>query len=972
MNKGSEWRKWDLHIHTPFSTLNNGFGNNWDEYVKQLFQKAIQNNICAVGITDYFTIDGYKKIKTEYLNNPSKMHELFLEDEINKINKILILPNIEFRLKKLVGPNRINFHVIFSDELAINDIEENFLHELDFIYESAPQSEDEKRKLKIRNIEELGKKLKDQHEQFRSKSDLHIGMMNAVIDDEQIIKILINKSSLFKDKYFIALPCDEDLSKVSWNSQDHHARKLLIQKSDILLATNPKTVEWAVGKYNDSVEDYINEFKSLKPCIGGSDAHNYDELFVKNREKNVWIKSDVTFEGLRQIKFEPSQRIVLSTDEPYVKDHKFIIEEVKFISSEKKFTDKSFYFNDNLNVIIGGKSSGKSILLYNIARTLFQDNIENSLLKHYNPDTRKEEYKYEFDQNFDFIVKLKSGATQSVKRTASEASILTGIKYIPQNYLSELAERKFKKSNELNKLVRDLILEDHDSDREYEYFKSKVKKNDNLRETLINNYFNIISNISSLKHKLISIGNKGAINQNINNIEKEVTKLKREAGFTEEENIRYDRLKSDNYNLEIEKSNIIEIWRKIRDFNSEMTSNIEELISRKNLLVDSIQHDEIKSYYESKYNLLNELLSHLKETEKDFIVNEKQQLVNDSIFRIKLLNVQERINQNNETLKPFYSKVEIKTKIDSLEESLSVEAKKLNDIVNIENEIDLKQSALEAEFDKIFALYESNYKEYIDVILKLENRINTLEDENLQIKGIVKYNFNKFREYFIGISNSTTKSFEPYEIFKLDNSSSLNFSQILEEKKELFNLIVNSNYVLRKQTTPVQAIKMLLDDYYYDYWEVSSNQDTLYKMSTGKASFIILKLIIGLSKSKAPILIDQPEDNLDNRSITKELVDYLKNKKIERQIILVTHNPNIVVNADAENIIVAHQYGQNANEEIFDFQFDYINGALENTFKQVESTQNILESMGIREHIAEIVEGGKEAFKLREQKYRFN
>lgn len=129
-------------------------------------------------------------------------------------------------------------------------------------------------------------------------------------------------------------------------------------------------------------------------------------------------------------------------------------------------------------------------------------------------------------------------------------------------------------------------------------------------------------------------------------------------------------------------------------------------------------------------------------------------------------------------------------------------------------------------------------------------------------------------------------------------------------------------------------------------------------------------MIIKLSKENGPILIDQPEDNLDNRSVSKELVEFLKEKKKERQIILVTHNPNIVVNADAENIIVANQKGQNDVESTSIYHFDYINGALENSFAKNEDT-DLLKSMGIREHIAEIVEGGKEAFKKREEKYGF-
>jgi predicted metal-dependent phosphoesterase TrpH len=72
--KGSEWRKWDLHVHTPASVLNNGFGSDWDTYIRNLFTILIQKEIAVVGITDYFTIDGYKKIKEEYLADDAKLN----------------------------------------------------------------------------------------------------------------------------------------------------------------------------------------------------------------------------------------------------------------------------------------------------------------------------------------------------------------------------------------------------------------------------------------------------------------------------------------------------------------------------------------------------------------------------------------------------------------------------------------------------------------------------------------------------------------------------------------------------------------------------------------------------------------------------------------------------------------------------------------------------------------------------------
>ena len=141
-------------------------------------------------------------------------------------------------------------------------------------------------------------------------------------------------------------------------------------------------------------------------------------------------------------------------------------------------------------------------------------------------------------------------------------------------------------------------------------------------------------------------------------------------------------------------------------------------------------------------------------------------------------------------------------------------------------------------------------------------------------------------------------------------------------------------------------------------------------MSEGKQAFVILKLLLEFSDKKCPILIDQPEDSLDNRAIYQELVEYIKSKKRDRQIILVTHNSNVVVSADAENVIVANQEGSNSHNR-GSYKFQYINGALEQTTKRNPNESIILNSQGIREHVCDILEGGKLAFEKREQKYGF-
>lgn len=142
-------------------------------------------------------------------------------------------------------------------------------------------------------------------------------------------------------------------------------------------------------------------------------------------------------------------------------------------------------------------------------------------------------------------------------------------------------------------------------------------------------------------------------------------------------------------------------------------------------------------------------------------------------------------------------------------------------------------------------------------------------------------------------------------------------------------------------------------------------------MSEGKKAFVVLKLLLDFDESDCPILIDQPEDDLDNRAIYADLVNYIREQKKKRQIIVATHNPNIVVGADAELVIVANQNGKNAPNSN-GVKFEYIEGAIEDTSPTMgDDTTSILRAHSIREHICQILEGGEDAFKKREQKYGY-
>ncbi len=221
MSIGSIPRKWDLHVHTPESFHNNFRFHNKEErekYQDDIWGKYIDElekieDICVIGITDYFTIEGHKKV-LEYAK----------KDRLQNFD--LILPNIEFRLDKFVEGERLNYHVIFSEEMEVERIEKEFLEDLHIkAYNAEP------RKLTKENIIDIGRELKIHNKAFQGKSDYIVGCMNVTVSLDEIIKVLGRKKSIFGGKYLLVLP-EELWCRIDWadygypQSQDQKLAKL--------------------------------------------------------------------------------------------------------------------------------------------------------------------------------------------------------------------------------------------------------------------------------------------------------------------------------------------------------------------------------------------------------------------------------------------------------------------------------------------------------------------------------------------------------------------------------------------------------------------------------------------------------------------------------------------------------------------------------------------------------------------------
>ena len=512
--RGSEWRRWDMHVYTPESVLNNQYGNDWDAYAKALFEKALEREVYAIGVTDYFHIEGYKKLKN-YKENDAWLTANFGPkgpQYIDKIKSLLLLPNIEFRLSDTItieskkengevkrDSRRVNIHVIISNEIEPKDIEDFFLHNIKFIEEANPQEEDQCRPLKIQDLEELGKRLKKEHDGF-TQSDLFVGMMSAVVKADSISKILRGNNK-FKDKYLIVL-AEEGLSFLDWNQQDHQTRKLLLQRSDAIFSANAGTRAWALGEKHNSVDEFIAEFKSLKPCLWGSDAHSYDEMFEPDNQSYLWVKADVTFQGLKQVVYEPKERVAIQAIEPERKMVDEYIDSIRFrdVNGRDMFPDDSIVFNKNMTTIIGGKSSGKSLLLYYIAKSIQPELIKKMMESKAIPTI----YSDKTPDGFDFEVKWADERIDKLSSPSEENR--RNVTFIPQFYINKLAEDSEKET--LRKIIYDIIIEQSSSTTDYSETLGRIDQLIDEIESQITLLFQIRNQLLNIVEELGKYGDK--------------------------------------------------------------------------------------------------------------------------------------------------------------------------------------------------------------------------------------------------------------------------------------------------------------------------------------------------------------------------------------------------------------------------------------------------------------------------------
>lgn len=1004
--RGSLWRKWDLHVHTPHSIVHQYTGADpWTQFLDDL--EALPPEFKVIGINDYIFLDGYRRILAEKAANRLKNIDLFL-------------PVIELRVNQFGGSNhhlsRVNYHVIFSDELTPDVIEQQFLNALSRAYKLSPEHDPQKVSWKAiptkDSLEDLGQMIIEsvpQRERQNFGTPLVEGFNNLCLSLDAIREAL--DSHYFRDKHLTAVGKTE-WADIKWNDHSIAEKKSIINGTDFVFVAADTIQHWENAR-NALHDAGVNDL--LLDC---SDAHTYaGATNTKDRLGHcyTWIKADTTFAGLRQVLVEPDDRLfvgavpkqierVKSNPTKYLRSIE--ITRKANASIGEVWFDNTIPLNPGLVAIIGNKGKGKSALtdiIGLLANTRqHQDFTFLSSGNFRQPKDNKAKH-FQATVTLESSTPITRGLEESVDESQPEL-----VKYIPQGFLETICTQLGR-------------IEESDFDRELKkVIFSHVERPDRLNMPTLDELIRYKSteaihesallkdDLQRINAEIIALEDR-AEPANRQRIENLVTKKEKE--LAAHENARPAVVEQPVQDPEHPPLNF-----EIAAAKAELTALEErnaQIVTRRAVLAQNLATvDRISARLE---NLQRQVQGFHRETgqEAASIGITTEQLAQVTITkeplqarRTEIITEQQEIDEsldptNSEGI--LHRKAALEARIKDLQNALdepnrrhqAYEAEKKNwerarsgivgdataadtleyyraqlkDLDNIPDKLaDARNRRLakSREIHEVIRRLAQTYRDlYAPVNKFIENR--PLANEKFQLNfdvAIVDTGFQA--EFFDLISQGVAGSFcgiEPgskllKEILSTnDFTTSEGIEAFLNEIEEALHndkreagKAVRVKDQLRKGKTVQALYDFIFSLGYLDpRYELRMGAKELSQLSPGERGTLLLVFYLLVDKDDIPLLIDQPEENLDNQTVFELLVPCMKEAKQRRQLFMVTHNPNLAVVCDAEQIIWADLQKNN------NYTMQYLSGAIENP--------------KINQAIVDVLEGTMPAFHNRQNKY---
>lgn len=935
----SLWRRWDLHVHTKDTNKNDQFTSvDFHAFCITMFQKAIENRICAIWITDYFSVDNYFKVK-EFVVNIEHIQEFNAEEKLY-IKNILLLPNVELRMLPVTDTGSlVNIHCIFNPNFD-SELENNFFWAIKCSAWSWS---------KPMNKQWLIDLWKSLDGSLNNDLAYKKWVDNFVVTSDSLQELYDNNKQ-FRDNVIITVSNSSN-DGASW-FQKHYdlfediepwsldgVRRAIYCISDSIFSWNPEDKKYFLGEKKDQPDTVREKCGSLKPCIHWSDAHTEDKLFLPDQNRNCWIKSEVTFEWLKQIIYEPSDRIIIQETIPEEKEDYQIIDRVQFM--DDWFMQEEICIHQNLTTIIGGKSTWKSLLLRNIAQAIDPEEVNKRLT---------EVGLASYPEEVWWFKVIWRDWQESVKGLVD--GVNKKIIYIPQSYLNRLVDIK-EDQNSIDDIIK-TVLEQEDIVKEvFEVLQTKGREIERRLTQNIEDLFYKSDDIWSAKVRIKTIGDKKGIDSEVKKLSKEVADLKTKAWMTDEE---------------------IQEYNKLRDTIKKLHEDKEELTSQLALLNVLLEEENFFTYEET-----DDLIEKLSPEIQDILSLSVKEILEQSEYKLSekvrhqiwiinksLKDSDAKLVSENKNFQPLIEKAKKSKSLNDKIQRLEKEQVKLKEIIKHEKLLEALYHDYEQLIKRISSVHAEFYTSYFEGKAEILKQKSITVENDLEFGINVTFQSNAFQEWINEMSDQ--RQLGKVKELELQEYSFESNIELKNDLEKIIRLILSDTLTLKSSYSKKEAITKIVRNWFLFDYKISQNGDEISEMSPWKKSFVLLKLLIELDNSECPILLDQPEDDLDNRSIYYDLVKFIKNKKKSRQIIIATHNPNLVVGADSELVIVSNQdWDETKNKE---YHFEYIQGALENTFED-NAVPEVLYKQWVREHVCDVLEWGQIAFEHRQNKYNF-
>lgn len=945
--RGSLWRKWDLHLHTPssFDYSNKSVSN--DEIIDTL----LENKIAAVAITDHHLID---------LDRIQDLQAI-AED------RITIFPGIEVRTD-VTGKENVHLIGIFPENANIDliwiEIQGLGLHP-DTIREKGSES-----------VYVDFKKFCNMAHKHDGIVTIHAGRKSNTL--ENITNALSHKQALKKD---------------------------LLEFYDVFEMGTLRDIE----DYNTNVLPNISK---KPPMILCSDNHNIREYSVKSWcwiKADVTfegLKQIVREPRKRVFVGEKPEVLERLSDNPskYMKSF-YINKKSDSKLDEIWFEDIKIDLNPEMAVIIGNKGNGKSALSDSIGLvgnsknyddfSFLNDNKfckrrDNSKAKHFHAkiewqsgditpevelhqrheysDVEKVKYmpqkffeKLTNEEDESFIEELERVIFSQIEDKAGKGSLRELLEFLSQPILQQISGLK-NRIQDLNKEIVELEL------------LSTPEAKDNIQNKIneLNRQLEGIKMPTAVpKPDEESTEAKGII-EKIDGLNKTRTELK-ETKKEYEEQLTAIKLKKTMLNNLLRKIQNYEVDYGL--FMEDFEKDLDAINLKDVKAIDILQLRIDKEPLEKHLGLMTEEIGRLvKELDP---TEEKGLTFRLETTQTELTTLQAQLDKPNKEYQEYLAKKE-KTK-ETIAKIIGSKDKP-ETIKYFEDRISYIKDQLSHEIqeqyrerlslsEQIF-LRKKELKEIRrDLFEPISKYIAENEDLNRDFPITLEVSFRLLafnKDFFKMINLGAVGSFRGKEdgerrlkriIEATDVNDSSSFLQFLStivenlnsdkrEGKENAEVFIHSQML----STPEKFYDFLfLLDYLDPYYELRLDDKSLSELSPGEKGYLLLLFYLFIDKDDIPLIFDQPEENLDNQSVFELLVPCIDKVKKYRQLIIVTHNPNIAVVCDAEQVI--HARIDKSNK----CKVTYTTGAIENPV--------------INDKIVDVLEGTLPAFDIRDSKY---